>query len=83
MSKTKKVPITILDREIETYVPARGDGDAIAIISGFGWVFKAPTPMAAMKKADTFRREQWNNICSPERRVPMTGPLPRRAEARA
>lgn len=62
---------TILERKINAYEPVNGQGDCVAIIEGFTAHFFAPTPMQAVRKADDWRKREWNKINSKKNRVPV------------
>jgi len=64
----------ILEQKIEVYGHTKEGGRYIAMINGFDWVFRGPTPMAAYKRADDFRKAEWNKIAKKADRVPVETP---------
>lgn len=65
---------TILEQEIDVYGDLKDSSRYIAMIRGFDCVFRASTPMMAHKRADDWRKEQWNAVAKKKDRVAVSKP---------
>lgn len=74
---------SFLELPIDVYVDLKDSTRYIAMIRGFDWVFRASTPMMANKRADDFRKEEWNKISKKADRVPVSKPKAKPSTAAA
>jgi hypothetical protein len=56
--------VELIDATIHLFAPMKDGGKYIALIGNMSYAFKGNTPLAAHKRADDWRKGEWEKITS-------------------